>query len=568
MPEIDRKWLRLQLFRSHWRHLAGWLVTCWIIVFWRLGYLPLFDPDEAHYAEITREMSAAHQWVVPLLEGKPYIDKPVLFHWLQGAAFWLLGGTEFAARLPSALSAIVLMALTAWVGTRFFGRRTGERAALLLATMPATFALSSVGIFDMLFSTCLFGALACLAVGTIETRPRLQDLGFVLLAAAVLTKGPVAVVLLTITAACCLLIPRTRAAIRSLPWLRGLAIVLIIGAPWFCWMWYRFGDQFVRLYILDNNLRLFGRPLYRRQRHPFFYAYVMLTAFLPWSLLLIGRAVDVIRLPALRRGLTIGQVLLWAWTATVVGFFSLSWFKLNTYIYPAAPAICLIASYAWEQALERGDEAASGFRASLVAAGLAMAGIGILLAVFLLNVDLPVPRGALLLPIALLIGGLAFTAHLWRRQWRPPAWGLTLIAPLLCGYAIVIVLGFPLLERTRPSVEIARWMVSATTPDTPVAVYRMSRWQASLRFYTGRPVVALENLDDARRYLTQHPEAVVLATQREVETLKREGLSLRVMYRRDAVIGTDGLALRRQRWGRVLVVTGDDAPAATSVATR
>ena len=80
MLELTGKWLWLQLFRSQWRHAAGWAVTCWIVVFWRLGYLPLFDPDEAHYAQITREMSAAHQWIVPLLEKKPYIDKPVLFH--------------------------------------------------------------------------------------------------------------------------------------------------------------------------------------------------------------------------------------------------------------------------------------------------------------------------------------------------------------------------------------------------------------------------------------------------------------------------------------------------------
>jgi hypothetical protein len=170
----------------------------------------------------------------------------------------------------------------------------------------------------------------------------------------------------------------------------------------------------------------------------------------------------------------------------------------------------------------------------------------------------------MLLPITLLIGGVAFTAHLWRRQWRPPAWGVALIAPLLCGYAIVVVLGFPLLQRTRPSVEIARWMVSATAPEVPVAVYRMSRWQASLRFYTGRPVVALENLDDARRFLARQPDAIVLATQREVENLRREGLPLRVVHQRDAVIGTEGLTLRKQRWGGVLVVTTDGAPALAS----
>jgi hypothetical protein len=104
-------------------------------------------------------------------------------------------------------------------------------------------------------------------------------------------------------------------------------------------------------------------------------------------------------------------------------------------------------------------------------------------------------------------------------------------------------------------------MVEATAQDVPVAVYRMSRWQASLRFYTGRPVAALENVDEARRFLARQPDAIVLATQRDIETLTREGLSFRVVYRRDAVIGTEGLTLRKQRWGGILVVTTEHAPA-------
>ena len=75
-------------------------------MFWRLGYPSLMDPDEAHYAELTREMLQAGNWLVPLLDGLPYIDKPVLFHWLQGAAMTLLGPTELAARLPSAIAAL------------------------------------------------------------------------------------------------------------------------------------------------------------------------------------------------------------------------------------------------------------------------------------------------------------------------------------------------------------------------------------------------------------------------------------------------------------------------------
>jgi 4-amino-4-deoxy-L-arabinose transferase-like glycosyltransferase len=594
--------------------LAGWAAVCWIVLFWRLGYLPLLDPDEAHYAQITNEMSAAHEWVVPLLEGKPYIDKPVLFHWLQGTAFWLLGHTEFAARIPSALAALALMALTAWFGRRLFSRRIGDRAALLFATLPATFALSSVAIFDMLFAVCLFGALACLVVGALDRRLRLQDLGFILTAAAVLTKGPVAVILLAIAAGLCFAHPTTRLLTRQLPWLRGMAIVIAIGAPWFLWMWYRFGQTFVDLYVLDNNLRLFGQPIFRQRRYPFFYGRVLLSAFLPWSLLLIGRAVDLLRRPARLREMAMAEVVLWAWFVTVVGFFSLSWFKLATYIFPAAPAMCLLAAHAWERAratdagrtslganlgasprashgVNAGANADAGARASVVAIAGVVALIGLAAALFLFNVNLPVPRAALALPIALVFGGLAFALQVWRAGWRPPMWGTTLIVSLLFAYVTVVVLGFPILQRTRPTMDIARWVVGATPPGEPLALYRLDRWQASLRFYAGRPIVLVNDVDELRRFFAQHRAAPCVITQKDLDQLRETGgpggvrngapsggagggagggpgkgpgegavgggggdLDLRVLYTRQAVVGNEGRVFRKQRWGGVLVV--------------
>jgi len=142
--------IRSNVERWAWR--LRWIAIAWIVVFWRLGYLSLLDPDEAHYAELTREMVQGGNWLVPLLDGQPLIDKPVIFHWLQGLSVALLGESEFAVRLPSALAALVLFVLTRWVGVLMFGAAVGEWAAIMLATIPATFALSSVGLFDMVFT--------------------------------------------------------------------------------------------------------------------------------------------------------------------------------------------------------------------------------------------------------------------------------------------------------------------------------------------------------------------------------------------------------------------------------
>src|SRR6185503_17369195 len=113
---------------------------------------------------LTREMRHSGSWLVPLLDGRPFIDKPALFHWLQGASVALLGETEFAARLPTALAALGLIAITRSLGAALFGAEVGEWGAIMFAALPATFALSSVALFDMVFTLFLFGAVACLIV--------------------------------------------------------------------------------------------------------------------------------------------------------------------------------------------------------------------------------------------------------------------------------------------------------------------------------------------------------------------------------------------------------------------
>ena len=174
--------------------LIGLGVLAWIVVFGRLGYPSLLDPDEAHYAQLTREMIRAHSWFVPLLDGSPFIDKPVLFHWLQMASVWLFGESSFALRFPSALGGILLVCVTRWLATAMHGAATGNIAAVMFATLPFTFALANIALFDMVYAAFLFGAVACLVIAA-GGRPRVQYAAYALLTLAVMTKGPVALLL-------------------------------------------------------------------------------------------------------------------------------------------------------------------------------------------------------------------------------------------------------------------------------------------------------------------------------------------------------------------------------------
>src|SRR4051812_29662799 len=283
---------------SSYVRALSWLAITWVVVFWRLGYPSLMDPDEAHYAELTREMLRAGRWLVPLLDGQPYIDKPILFHWLQGASMTLFGQTELAARLPSALAAIALFWTTRRTGILMFGKSVGEWGAVMFATIPATFMLSSIGLFDMIFTALLFGAVSSLIEAAARPSRLREAVGYALLSFAIMIKGPVALVLAGLfCVAAWAAGGEPRARVAWLRWKTGLAAAALGAAPWFVWMFAHFGDAFVQGYVLAGNLYYFTQPESWSSRaiSHVFYVRVLAGGFFPWSTIAIARLVELAR---------------------------------------------------------------------------------------------------------------------------------------------------------------------------------------------------------------------------------------------------------------------------------
>ena len=336
-----------------------WGVLIFIVLFWRLGAPSFWDPDEAHYAQTTRELIESGDWLAPFYNHQPFFDKPVLFHVLQALPMRLLGPSEFSARLVPALAAFALILTTWWLGTVLVSADVGFLAALLLTISPAVFALSRYAILDTLFTALLFGGVSLITVAALRDRPRLQYGGYVLLAFATLTKGPLAVVLCGIAFLIAIAASAdARRRLLGLRWVVGLVIVAGLAAPWFVYMLWRFRGDFVHGYLLNENLTLFTSPPYQNQPGWWFYLQIVALGFLPWTLLLVGRLIDDVR--GMWRGAPdTFSILLWSWTIAIVGFFSVSRFKLDHYVFPALPALCLITARAWID-VGRGGGARSG----------------------------------------------------------------------------------------------------------------------------------------------------------------------------------------------------------------
>lgn len=544
---------------SRWFIYLRWAAIAWVVVFWRPGYASLMDPDEAHYAELTREMLHSGSWLVPLLDGLPYIDKPVLFHWLQGASFALVGESEFAARLPSALAALGLFAMTRWVGMKLFGAAVGEWGAIMFATIPATFALASLGLMDMVYTTFLFGAVGCLLVAARDPEPRVELAGYALLTLAVMTKGPVALLLVALFCGAAWVTGGDRRAwIQRLHWKSGLVAVAVAAAPWFLWMYGRFGEAFVQGYVLAGNLYYFTQPTSfsgRAISHTF-YARAFAGGFFPWSAIAVGRLVDVVGRRRLAVRLSTEEQLLWLWVALVVGFFSVARFKLDTYIFPAAPGVCLAAAQAWRVSVINEPRRARVTWVTVIglAAGLIAAGTFVSLHLFDLNLELP--RSAIALPLVLVGGGVALLTALGSAGWRTPATPLVPVITLLSTFAVVAVVGYPTLERTRPTALIARTLRQRAPGDAPAGIYKLEQWRASLRYYAQRPLAPLSTPKELLAFSVRDRPIYVFMTRREYRTLRQE-LSLHEVFRCRAVVGTTRGrgGMRHQQWDDIIIVT-------------
>jgi len=468
-------------------------------------------------------------------------------------SFAVAGPTELAARRVTALSALLLIAVIAWFGRCLFNRKAGRTGALMFAVLPATFALSAYAILDMTFTLFLFGGSAMVAVAALNDRPRLQYVGYVLLAAAVLTKGPLALVLAGLAFLLSLVVaPEARAPLWRLRWGVGLSMVVALSSPWFIYMWHRFGDDFVNGYVLKENLWLFARPMYGAQRSYLFYPKVMAIGLLPWTPLLAGRLIDSCR--GIR--ITTAERLLWAWAAAVIGFFSLSQFRLDHYVFPAAPALCLLCGHAWEEA-RHVERTPYGTIGGIIAIPLLMIAAGIVLIPGLERVPLDLPATSRLLPIVLIAAGLAKAGQVARR-WRPSSIPFAAVAGLLAAYAVVIMVGLPAFEQMKPTRRLARIVAATARPEDHVAMFRLNRWSSSWRFYVGRHSEALETPEDLRGFFARPGRHYCAMMRRDYDRFSVADLGLRVIHQELGLFTTTGRALRsgtRARNDQFIVVS-------------
>ncbi|MBD2493456.1 glycosyltransferase family 39 protein [Nostoc sp. FACHB-280] len=374
-----------------------WLMLIgWIGYGWNLGNVGLVDETEPLFAEASRQMFVTGDWITPFFNGVTRFDKPALIYWCQALAYSIIGVNEWAVRLPSAIAAIAVISLAFYTVQWHLAKQdAGEQiqrptrryltaaiAAAVMALNPEMIVWGRTGVSDMLLTGCIASALLCFFLGYASKQgsstsapfgfAQDKSLGdreqgaensvllpnrwylacYVLIAGAILTKGPVGIVLPGLVIVAFLLyLGNFREVLREMRPLLGLLIIFALAVPWYALVIWRNGWNYINSFFGYHNIDRFTEVVNGHSAPWYFYFLVVLLGFAPYS----------VYLPAAFARLKFWQRSQWqvqersqqlglfafVWFLGVFGFFTIAVTKLPSYVLPLMPAAAILVALLW-----------------------------------------------------------------------------------------------------------------------------------------------------------------------------------------------------------------------------
>jgi 4-amino-4-deoxy-L-arabinose transferase-like glycosyltransferase len=291
-------------------------------------------------------MVVTGDYLTPRLNGVKYFEKPPLFYWFEAGAIKLFGLSEWSVRLVPALFALFGCLAVYYAGTRIFGRLTGLLSACVLATSILYYALSRLITPDMPVSVLLTASLLSFLLGTREpagTTRRFFFWGFYASAAlATLTKGLIGLVFPGMIIFTWMLVMNEWRILRSMYLPSGLALFLLIAAPWHILI-NRANPEFFDFYFIREHFQRFLTTVHHHYKPAWFYVPILIGGMFPWSVFLMQ---------AMRHAVPSGswkerknyrsEIFLLLWALLIFLFFSASSSKLIPYLLPVLPPLALL----------------------------------------------------------------------------------------------------------------------------------------------------------------------------------------------------------------------------------
>ncbi len=524
--------------------IAGrlWLLAAGVMAGLELGRRVLVNNDEARFPLLARDILERGSWLLPNLNGVPYVNKPPLLAWLIALASRVEGRvTPVSAALPSALAAVATAAVVHALGREAVGPRAG-RCAALAAIATAGFVLHArLAMPDMLL-TCAATAAIWMLWRALEGRRRawLGFWGFA--AAAFWAKGPPGLLPLLVAVVVVLALGRPDRFAVLAP-ARGILLWLLAVTPWIA-LTVAAGPARAAHVAVDDQFRWYvSGPLHPgRLLDPVRNAAGILY---PWVLVVPIAAVDALAVLRRREGPRAGLVFILAWGATVIGAVALSnQQRLRYYLPVLPPAALLVGWWLARPAPEaRSEPRALGRPGTLLIATGAVLALGTALASRGRPAGAPasLAEGVVAAAVPVAVAAVLLAGRSEARRWTAfaVAW-LVAAAVVLAGYHVEVgrlnaMSDYPSLPaRLAPRLAGDVRLGALDVPELPAA------------FYLGRPVTVLRSPAEVPAFVTGPPPGIVLVGNRTLPAVPDQD--------RLALLGDVWLALRPA------TVIGPDGP--------
>ncbi|MGD1001083.1 MAG: glycosyltransferase family 39 protein [Candidatus Brocadiia bacterium] len=527
-----------------------------------LGSTTFFDRDEGYYAECAREMAAGGNLFVPTFSGKPWMEKPPLTYWAMAACMKLLGGNEFAARLPSALAGLLAIWLTFRLAARMYSPKVGVIAGAMLGTSALFGVVTRLALLDTTLLCCVLLSMNGLWEFVASGSRAGLWLFYLGCGAGMLAKGPLGIALPIIALIGFVALERRWRMLLEMRALTGALIVCVVVGLWVIPANWLTGGSYVYELVWESTIQPIFTPL---QGHggadlgeylatlPV-YVPGLIVGFLPWCAFLLPaarcRACAVHRKDRRTRFLA-------GWALAQLLVFSLIRTKLPHHILPILPPVAILCGVFLSELISGENELSGAW--DHVTSGiplflLLLAGVAIL---FLPAAAQFEGQAVWFLPAGLVLISVALWAMSALPQQRYDRVFIAFTAGMVLCLGLFWQVGLPRFEQGKSARRLADFLKNryGAAGLERLRLGRLGYREVSVVFYLGRPVQEIDGNRSLKPFLQDPSPAAAIVPEKDLRKAIASGLD--VPYR---TIWDENVWIpEKSEWQEVVILTNEAA---------